>query len=129
MGRRLIATATVATILIDFQDLYATVLGIECGEDGRYPNRLPTQSYALPMAEAMRLRVIDVARDMELDVVVTNSDGSPLRRQFLLARLGAGAAEQIVDPGEEVVIERLSTGGILNQDCRSAVNRWYQRWL
>ena len=63
--------AAVPSVMIDFQDLYATVLGIEREEEnGRYPERLPTQSYALPAAEAMRLRAIDVALDMELDVVV-----------------------------------------------------------
>ena len=119
-------TAAVPSVMIDFQDLYATVLGIEREEEnGRYPERLPTQSYALPMAEAMRLRAIDVALEMELDVVLTNSSSDQTRRSFLLTRLGAGATETIIDPGIEVVTERLSVGGILSQQCSQAISRWF----
>ena len=125
-ARRLVNTAAVPSVMIDFQDLYATVLGIEREEEnGRYPERLPTQSYALPMAEAMRLRAIDVALEMELDVVLTNSSSDQTRRSFLLTRLGAGATETIIDPGIEVVTERLSVGGILSQQCSQAISRWF----
>ena len=35
-------------------------------------------------------------------------------------------AEMIVDPGESVVTERLAgPGGVLSDDCNSAIRRWY----
>ena len=41
-------------------------------------------------------------------VVTTNSDGSPARRAFLLSRLGPGSVETILDPGIDVVTQRLA---------------------
>ena len=45
-----------------------------------------------------------------VDAIVTNSDGAPARREFLLALLGPGAEERVLDPGIDVVTERLSRG-------------------
>ena len=75
----------------------------------RYPNRNPAQAaWLLPMVEAVRQTVITIATDREIDVVTTNSDGSPARRAFLLSRLGPGSVETILDPGIDVVTQRLA---------------------
>ena len=126
-GRRLLAAASAQTVLVDFQDLYASVLGIERNERGRYPARRPQDAYALPMAEYLRQAAITGAVAQELDVVLTNSDGATDRRNFLLSRLGPTASERIIDPGIEVVTERLSVDGILDPQCHEAINRWYGR--
>ena len=89
-----------STIMVDFQDLYASVLGLRRdSETGRYPPRRPQDAFALPLAEYARQAIISGAIAQELDLVLTNSDGDSDRRNFLLQRLGPGASERIIDPG------------------------------
>ena len=127
-ARRLLAAATVPTIMIEFQDLYAGLLGIRRDpETGRYPPRRPQDAYAVPMTEYLRQAAISGALAQELDIVLSNSDGDADRRAFLLGRLGPGAAERIIDPGIDIVTERLSVDGTLDPDCRNAIQRWYGR--
>ena len=67
---------------------------------------------------------------MEIDVVLTNSDGSPQRRNELRVLLGAETQEVVVDPGEDVVRARLAAAaldGELSEQCARAVTRWYGR--
>ena len=96
-------------VAADFQSILAALLLLERLPNGRYPNRNPAQAaWLLPMAEAIRQTIITIAVDRDIDVVATNSDGSPERRAFLLGRLGRGATERVIDPGIDVVTERLS---------------------
>ena len=114
------------TIMIDFQSLYASVLGIERDpETHRYPPRRPQDAYALPMAEYLHQAAITGAIAQELDIVLTNSDGNTERRNFLLGRLGPTATERILDPGRSIVMERLTVDGTLDPDCHRAIQRWY----
>ena len=114
--------------MIEFQDLYASVLGIRRDtETGRYPPRRPQDAFGLPMAEYLRQAAITGAIAQELDIVLTNSDGDADRRSFLLGRLGVGATERVIDPGIEVVTQRLSVDGVLSEQCRSAIQRWHGR--
>ena len=127
-ARRLLAAATVPTVMIDFQSLYASVLGIERDpETGRFPPRRPQDAYALPLAEYARQAIITGAIAQELEIVLTNSDGDSDRRNYLLGRLPATASEVIIDPGIQVVEQRLSVDGTLDPDCRRAIQRWYGR--
>ena len=110
-------------VVADFQSLVVALLQQERGPDGTYPLR---PEWVLPVAEHVRRTVIDAARAREISVIATNSDGSPERRRFLLERLGPGALETIVDPGEQVVKARLSgRTGQLSRACEGAVKRWY----
>ena len=84
------------------------ILAIEREADGRYPERLDSDAWALAVAEYVRRAAITGAIEQDVEVIATNSDGSPERRAFLLGLLGAGATEQVVDPGIEIVTERLS---------------------
>ena len=83
------------------------------------------------MAEYLRLAAITAARVMELDIVITNSDGSPQRRNELRILLGAeDVTEEVVDPGEDVVRARLAAGAVdgeLSEQCERAIGRWYGR--
>ena len=83
----------------------------------------------LPLTEQLRRLVITRARRLGFDVVATNSSGDPAIRRRLLALLGPGAREIIVDPGREVVEERLKvkSTGVLGQECQKATARWYDR--
>ena len=132
-AKEILDAADEPTILIDFQALYAALLGIERDpETGRYPERLASQAYALAMAEYLRRAAITGARAMELDIVITNSDGSPQRRNELRVLLGAEEVteERVIDPGEETVRARLAAGAVdgeLSEQCGRAVARWYGR--
>ena len=115
-------------VVADFQSILAALLLLVRDSNGRYPERLETQGYALPIAEYVRRAIMTVAADNELEIVVTNSDGDPTRRNFLLTQLGSGAIERVIDPGIDVVKTRLATvDGLLSVSCGDAINRWYGR--
>ena len=120
------AAAEGVTVLSDFQSLYAALTGDQRGPDGRYPLR---DDRLLPITERLRREVIDAARESGIDVIATNSDGDPARRSALLDRLGPGATEQIIDPGEDEVRRRLSDRRTrtLSKECNRAISRWYGR--
>ena len=126
-ARRLLAAASVPTVMIEFQQIYAGLLGIERLPNGRYPARRPQDAYGLPLAEYARQSIITGAIAQELDIVLTNSDGNADRRAFLLGRLGAGATERVIDPGLEIVTQRLTVDGTLDPDCAAAIQRWFGR--
>ncbi len=112
--------------IADFQAIYVALTLVRRAADGRYPLR---DERLLPLVEYLRRRVIDEGIRRELNLIVTNSDGSPERRQFLLNKMGPGAEERVVDPGEDVVRARLADpfDGAMSTECDQAVNRWYRR--
>ena len=104
-------------VAADFQTLLAAVTLLERQPDGRYPPRRESQaSWLLPLTEYLRMAVIGAAQERGVDVVTTNS--SPERRALLLSRLGPGAVEQVIDPGIEIVTERLSPNPPKDTDGR-----------
>ena len=126
-ARALLAERSEPAILIDFQAIYAGLLGIERLANGRFPERRDSDAYGLALAEYTRLAMITGAVTQEVSAIVTNSDGHRTRRDFLLGQLGPGATETVIDPGLEVVTERLSVNGVLSDQCGQAINRWYGR--
>ena len=113
------------TIAADFQSIVAALLLLERGRGGKYPVR---PDWVLPITEYTRQAVISGANSRGLTIIATTSDGSAERRKALLSRLGPGATERIVDPGEAVVRARLSDeDGELSGECSRAVARWYTR--
>lgn len=127
-ARRLLLAATAPLVVADFQSILAALLLLERDGSGRYPERLASQAYALPMAEYVRRAIITGAAEMDLAVVTTNSDGSSQRRAALLSRLGPGAREVVIDPGRDVVRQRLSVEvSGLSAQCSDAIDRWYTR--
>lgn len=113
-------------IIVDFQALYAAISGDVRGLDGRYPLR---DNRLLPTVEYMRQTLITAARNRDIGIIATNSDGDPDRRADLLRRLGPDSHEAVIDPGEATVRARLAdprTGQLL-EDCLQAIQRWYLR--
>ena len=125
LARDLLAESPHLAVAADFQSIYAALLLLERGPDGRYPLR---NEALLPLVEYVRRATITAARNREIDVIATNSDGDPARRAFLLQELG-DATERVVDPGREVVAARLAepSTGELGPQCEGAINRWYSR--
>ena len=125
IARELLADHDGPAIAADFQSIVVALLLLERGANGRYPIR---PEWVLPIAEYVRRAAITGAREREIFTVLTNSDGSEARRQFLLAELGMGATERVVDPGEEVVRARLAdpVTEVLEPECDSAIRRWYR---
>ena len=127
LARQLLDNAATPMVAADFQSLYASLLLIERQADGRYPERLESQAYALAMAEYLRRVIMSVAAERDIAVITTNSDGSPVRRKTLLDALGTGAVETVVDPGVAVVRSRLAVNGAVSPQCESAISRWFGR--
>ena len=127
-ARRVLEASTEPMVAADFQTILAALTLLERQADGRYPPRRESQaSWLLPLTEYLRMSVIGAAQARGVDVVTTNSDGSPERRALLLSRLGPGATELVVDPGIEIVTERLSVNGTLDPQCKAAIERWSGR--
>ena len=123
----MLASLTRPGIVVDFQALLAALTLLERDDDGRYPERTPEHNRLLPLVEFSRRNIIRRAQEAELYTIVTNSDGSPPRRLELLALLGSDAAEEVLDPGIDVVTRRLSRGGRLSPQCGQAIERWFGR--
>ena len=128
-ARRLLDVAAGPLVVADFQAVYATLILQERLSSGRYPPRNPAHAaYLLPLAEYTRQAIITGAAEMDVDVITTNSDGSPERRAYLLSRLGPGALETVLDPGFDVITQRLSRpDGTISEQCVEARGRWYNR--
>ena len=127
-ARRVLEASTEPMVAADFQTFLAALTLLERGPDGRFPPRRESQaSWLLPLTEYLRMAVIGAAQARGVEVVSTNSDGDPERRALLLSRLGPGATETIIDPGIQIVTERLSVDGVLSDQCREAISRYYGR--
>ena len=127
VARRALADRLGRGVILDFQSLYAAMLGIERLANGRYPERLQQHEYIMPTVEYVRRAGITAAVNRELDPIVTNSDSRPERRNTLLSLLGPGATEQVVDPGIEIVRARLAgPDGLVSEQCNQAISRWYR---
>ena len=123
----MLASLTRPGLIVDFQSLLAALTLLERDGDGRYPERTPEINRLLPLVEFSRRNIIRRAQEAELYTIITNSDGSPPRRRELLALLGSDAAEEVLDPGLDVVTRRLSRGGRLSPQCGQAIERWFGR--
>ena len=123
----MLAGLTRPGLVVDFQALLAALMLLERDANGRYPERTPEDNRLLPTVEYTRQSLIRRAVDAELFVVATNSDGNTARRGELLALLGTDAAEEVLDPGIDVVKRRLTVDGQLSPQCDQAISRWYGR--
>ena len=119
------AQATRPTVIADFQAVYVAIAAVVRGADGSYPLR---EAALLPIVEHTRRAIIDAAVARDIDVIATNSDGDTVRREFLRDRLG-GVDERVIDPGRDVVTDRLRDPitGDLDPECDRAIGRWYDR--
>ena len=99
-------------IVADFQSLYAALLLVSRGEDGRFPERADDAAYILGMVEYIRSTIARRALADDMPVVATISerpDGS--RYRALAALLGGAAREETIDPGVDEIVRRLGEPG------------------
>ena len=125
-ARELLRTGKV-DVVADYQTLASALLLLERDPvTGRYPPRDARFEKIVPLAAAIKSAVVKEARERGLTVVETNSNGSPAQRQRLMAALG-GASERIIDPGRQVVEQRLAdpVTGQLSSQCREGIARYY----
>ena len=127
LARELLAQVQGQGAIIDFQAVYSAMLLLRRRDDGRFPERDPADAHLLALAEYTRKAMLSGAREMDIEVIMTNSDGSPQRREYLRGLLGPGAVETVLDPGKDVVVERLKVNGVLSQQCGQAIDRWFSR--
>ena len=106
--------------IIDFQGYTAHCSYFGRRDDGRFPERDPADAHLLALAEYTRRAMITGAQEMDIEIIATNSNGSPQRREYLRGLLGPGAVETVLDPGRKVVEERLSINGVLSQQCKNS---------
>ena len=133
-GKTQAALATLGTtgrnaILADFSSTYNAITGTKRNPDGLFPIRRQADEVFLPLTEQLRRETIIRGRRLGFDVVATNSSGDPAIRRRLLELLGPGAREVVIDPGREVVEERLKVKStqVLGSECQKAIGRWYDR--
>ena len=111
----------------DFQSLLAAILLLERLPSGRYPERLAEQVYALAMVESLRTTMTRFALADERPVVATISERpGGARYNSLLALFNGQAQVEILDPGIDVVTQRLAApDGTISDQCADAMRRWY----
>ena len=127
LARRLLRDNPGLAVAADFQSIYRALSLVTRGPDGRFPLR---DERLLPLVEYVRRAIITGAKNAQIDVIATNSDGDPPRRQFLLQQLGDGSSERVIAPGRAVVEARLADPetGELAEACNQAIGRWYDRF-
>ena len=115
-----------AAILADLTALWAAMRGFERDADGKYPVRTEDDP-ALRLSAFMRAAVVRQALREGLDTIVTSGTPSMATRWALVAQETGSAFEvRTIDPGQQVVRERLAVDGVLSSDCEKAVSRWYR---
>ena len=123
-----LAAAGYEPVAADFQSIYAALLLLERLPDGRYPERLDVQSYILAMVEFLRTAMIRNALEDDRPVVVTISEPpSGARHAALLALFGGQARQETIDPGLEIILDRLAVDGVVSDSCIDAAGRWFGR--
>ena len=115
-------------IVADLTGLWAALRGMARGADGRYPVRTDADP-AVSSGLATYLRAAAVRQGLRADLRVAVSAGTPdmaPRWAQVAEESGAAFTVRTVDPGEQVVRDRLAVDGELHPQCERAVNRWYR---
>ena len=126
-ARRLIEAGQ-ATLQADITALHVALTGIvRDARTGKYPDRDPNDP-ALRAAIYLQSTIARYALRENIDVVVTTSQRNMIRRwQDLADEYAAAMTVTTIDPGIEIVTERLAdpATGTLSQQCRIAISKWF----
>ena len=126
-ARRLIEAGQ-AALQADITALHVALTGIvRDARTGKYPDRDPNDP-ALRAAIYLQATIARYALRENLDVVVTTSQRNMIRRwQDLVDEYAATMTVTTIDPGIEVVTERLAdpVTQILSTECQISISKWY----
>ena len=125
-ARRMLAAGS-ADALADFTAVYAAVTGVERDEEGRYPERQASDT-RIPLTAAIVTAVARQGLRRGLRVLrTTSSSGQGVidAAESMARDEGAEFDVETVDPGRAVVVDRLSKDGVLSDQCKVAIARWY----
>ena len=121
--RNLLSTAAV-DLVADLTPLWAALKLIERDPSGNYPERLQGDP-ALLVALYLKTTAARRALSEGLKVTVSTSTPGQAEKWAAIAReFDAGFSVTVVDPGEQVIRERLG-GEAISSECSAAVQRWY----
>ena len=113
-------------IAADFQSIYAALLLVSRGDDGRYPERDDNAAYILGMVEYIRSTIARRALADDMPIVATISERSDgAKYKALAALLGGQVREETIDPGVDEIVGRFYENGEIPSQCREAIGRWY----
>ena len=127
-ARRVMAESNIPAVVIDFQAIYAALLLLDRDAERPLPG---TPRERQPFASPGRVHPPGRNLGGRGPPAIRHRDKLRWRRptgaELSCRLLGAGGQERIIDPGREVVTQRLSTGGQLSNQCTQAIQRWYGR--
>ena len=114
-------------VVADLTCQWAALRGMERGPDGRYPVREDGDpAIRSGLAAYMRAAAVRQGLREGLRVVVTSGTPDTAVRWSDVAREHESPFNVVtIDPGEEVVRERLAVEGELDPQCEAAISRWY----
>lgn len=121
-------TAGEIDLIADVTALWVALTGVRRGPDGRYPVRLDDDP-ALGAARYLQTTAVHHGLRENLNVAVTASVRDQAGKWgAVAAENGAGFRVQTVDPGIDVVTDRLADpiSGELSEECDVAIGRWYR---
>ena len=103
-------------VVIDFSYLYRALKGTDQKLTRRVGDPI------VPFVQAVKQQALREAVSRQLDGYVTSA--TPGDRPLLEQTTGVQAV--VVDPGEDVVRQRLAVDGELSVECENALTRWYR---
>lgn len=115
-------------VVADLTALWAALRGMERDSDGRYPIREDGDP-AVRSGLAAYLRAATVRQALREGLKVAITTGSPTmapRWAAVAEESGATFSVRTIDPGEELVRDRLADHGVLSGQCEKAIDRWYR---
>ena len=124
LARDLLAAGHI-DLLADVTNIFAAITGATRGPDGKYPVRLDSDP-GVAASLYVQAVIARYALRNSLRVAVTTSRRNQVDRWKAIADEEAAAfAVRTVDPGIEIIRQRLSEGGRLETACEVAMAKWY----
>ena len=111
-------------MVADLTPLWSAVKLLERDSSGNYPERTQ-DDVALPIARYLKVVVARRALSEGLRVATSTSTPNQASKwQSVADEFSASFSVELVDPGRDVVLERLG-GASISEECSSALDRWY----
>ena len=116
-------------IAVEFTELWAATRGKRRDpQTGRLPIWRQDDPFIRSFfGHALKEAAVDLALERDLRVAVSESSPHKSEKWARVAAVkGAEFERRTIDPGPEVIKQRLSVGGKLSIECKMAGDRWYK---